>query len=67
MYASKQLYLLPLQLLPFPDELQQQSCSLQVVAEAVPLLQLLLQRLVRLHAILQKSHETQISTEDNTG
>lgn len=46
------LYLLPLQLLPLPDELQQQASSLQVVAETVPLLQLLLQRLVRLRPFL---------------
>ena len=37
-------YLFPLELLPLANELQQQPGSLQVMSEAMPLLQLLLQR-----------------------
>lgn len=35
-------HLLPLQLLPFADELDQQPCSLQVMAEFLPVFQLFL-------------------------
>lgn len=56
----KGFYLLPLQFFSLPDKLQQQAGSLQVVTEAVPLFQLLLQCLVRLHMVLQ---ETQASAQ----
>lgn len=54
-------YLLSFQLLPLPDELQQQTGSLQVMTKPVPLFELLLQDLVCLHIVLQETHKAGLS------
>ena len=55
-------YLLSFELLPLADELQQQAGPLQVVPQAVPLRQLLLQLLAALQAELLQSQTHRVTT-----